>query len=608
MAAPEIQGRQPLGIAAKMMVLLAVPAIVMSIANLAQTITSGDTIAGSLDRVTSDAELALAAANHVAEAERSMSVMTATLARTSQQHMAALLSGSDAAVGQVLDAREAVAVAVDAVAASLGDLQAIGDLLPPAATPEGAEPHRLAEFVQRSAVFLPRLVSLYSDANDRTLEQVEDGRLERAGRNFLYEERARQNAVLARVSQTVGALERLSVIITEMQIRRAETTSAGAAEEAEMISWINFAIAATACLVVIGLVAIYALRRLARPMAKMANAMTRLADGQTDVETPPQGRDEVGRMATALESFRQSLIERARLMTEREAEQKEAEEKRAAMRDLAERFEANASEVVTTVSQASERLQSTATELNGAAESTLDQATTVATSAEQASVNVETVAGATEEMGSSISEITRQMELQDQAANDAVHSAEQSDTQVKSLVEKVDAIGTVVSLINGIAEQTNLLALNATIEAARAGEAGRGFAVVASEVKTLANQTAQATEQIAGQIRDVQSQTNLAVDAIAEINTRIDRIRDISQAVSKAMGEQSAAALEMGRNTLEASSGTRQVSEAIAQVQTASRQTQQSTGSVLDAASDLSVQAKRLSDEVAQFMARVRAA
>ena len=608
MAAPEIQGRQPLGIAAKMMVLLAVPAIVMGIANLAQTITSGDTISGSLDRVTSDAELALAAANHVAEAERSMSVMTATLARTSQQHMAALLSGQDAAIAQVLDAREAVAVAVDAVATSLGNLQAIGDLLPPAATQEGAEAHRLADFVQRSAVFLPRLVSLYGDANDRTLDQVGDGRLERAGRNFLFEERARQNAVLARVSQTVGALERLSVIMTELQVVRAERTSAIAAEEAEMVSWISFAIAAAVCLVVIALVAVYALRRLARPMAKMANAMTSLADGQTDVDIPPQGRDEVGRMATALESFRQSLIERARLMTEREAEQKLAEEKRAAMRDLAERFETNASEVVATVSQASERLHSTATELTGAADSTLNQATTVATSAEQASINVDTVAGATEEMGSSISEITRQMELQDQAANDAVQSAEQSDTQIKSLAEKVDSISTVVSLINGIAEQTNLLALNATIEAARAGEAGRGFAVVASEVKTLANQTGQATEQIAGQIRDVQSQTNLAVDAIAEINTRIDRIRDISQAVSRAMGEQSAAALEMGRHTLEASSGTRQVSEAIAQVQTASQQTQESTSSVLDAASDLSVQAKRLSDEVAQFMERVRAA
>ena len=351
-------------------------------------------------------------------------------------------------------------------------------------------------------------------------------------------------------------------------------------------------------------------RAIAGPVMRMTGAMDRLASGDLSVEIPATGQaDEVGHMARAVLVFKDNAVENLRLQSEQEQAKQRAEaEKREMMNALADDFEASVGEVVQSVASAATEMQSTAQSLSAIAEETSSQSTTVASASEQASANVQTVASATEELGSSISEISRQMSVQNHAAEEAVHAAMDSDTRIKGLAEEVDAISEVVRLITDIAEQTNLLALNATIEAARAGDAGKGFAVVASEVKGLANQTAKATDEIAGQIRSVQERTGGTVQAIAGISGKIEKIREIASSVASAVEQQNAASTEIGRNTQEAAVGTQEVSSAIVGVTEASHQAGESANNVLAAAEELSEQSEHLGVQVRDFMARVRAA
>ena len=350
---------------------------------------------------------------------------------------------------------------------------------------------------------------------------------------------------------------------------------------------------------------------ISRPIGEIIGAMTRLADGDlaVSVAKPAARRDEIGAMAKAVEVFRAQAVEKSELeQTQRDTEQRAQAEKQAIMHRLADDFEASVGHVVESVTSASTDMRTSARSMSQIAEETRIRATSAASAVEQTSANVQTVAAAAEELGSSIAEISRQMNVQTVAADEAVDSATASESRISGLAERVDAIGNVVSLITGIAERTNLLALNATIEAARAGEAGKGFAIVASEVKNLANQTAKATEEIAGQIRGVQEETGNAVTAIADINLKIDRIREISASVAAAVEEQNAAANEICRSTLEASTGTRQVSSSIVGVTDASAEAGETGSTVLAAAEELSVESEKLSTQVASFMERVRAA
>ncbi|MEQ9334638.1 methyl-accepting chemotaxis protein [Thalassobaculum sp.] len=351
-------------------------------------------------------------------------------------------------------------------------------------------------------------------------------------------------------------------------------------------------------------------RAMLRPIPLLSGVMHRLVANEVEIDVPFRSRgDEIGDMAKAVEVFRVNAVEKVSLeRSQQETLQRTEAEKRAAMRKLVDDFEASVGEVVQSVSAASAEMQTTAQSMSSIAEETRSQATTVASAAELASVNVQTVASAAEELGASISEISRQMSVQTGAADEAVRSAAVSDGQIKGLADKVESIGSVVNLISAIAEQTNLLALNATIEAARAGDAGKGFAVVASEVKSLATQTAKATEEIASQIREVQEQTGGAVQAIADINDKIEKIREVATSVAASIEQQNAAAIEIGRNTQEVAAGTQQVSSSIVGVTEASARSGEIAGSVLTAARDLSQQSERLSAGVTDFMSRVRSA
>jgi methyl-accepting chemotaxis protein len=271
-------------------------------------------------------------------------------------------------------------------------------------------------------------------------------------------------------------------------------------------------------------------------------------------------------------------------------------------------FETKTADLVGIVASAATELEATARAMTATTDETTQQATNVTAAVEAASVNVQTVASAAEELSASIGEISRQVAQSAEIADRAVQDANRTDAIVKTLAEGAQKIGDVVGLISTIAGQTNLLALNATIEAARAGEAGKGFAVVASEVKSLANQTAKATEDISRQIAQIQVATKEAVTAIEGITETIGEVSRIAASIAAAVEEQGAATQEIARNIHEAATGTQQVSGNIVRVRQGATDTGAAASQVLSAAGDLSGQAERLSGDVQRFVTEVKAA
>jgi methyl-accepting chemotaxis protein len=350
-------------------------------------------------------------------------------------------------------------------------------------------------------------------------------------------------------------------------------------------------------------------RSVVAPVTAMTQVMQRLAGGDRSVQIPGRDHsDEVGDMAKAVEVFRQSMIESDRLATEQREAQVAKERRQHAVEEHLDGFDRAMRDSLDTLSFASTQMRATAQSMSATAEETSRQATGVSSAAEQASANVETVAASTEEMGASIAEIARQVAESTKIATKAVDEATRTTSTVRGLAEAAQKIGDVVSLIQDIASQTNLLALNATIEAARAGDAGKGFAVVASEVKSLAAQTAKATEEIAGQIASIQGATKQAVDAIKTIDGTIGHMNEISTMIAAAMEEQGASTREIARNTQEAARGTHDVSQSISNVNQAAAEAGTAAAQVLTSSEELANQAATLRADVDQFLAKIRAA
>jgi methyl-accepting chemotaxis protein len=366
----------------------------------------------------------------------------------------------------------------------------------------------------------------------------------------------------------------------------------------------------TLILLVMGVISLFMARSITKPINGMSNAMRTLAGGDLQVAVPGIGRhDEIGEMAEAVEVFKKNGIEQKRLEEEsRAAEKRAEEEKRQAMQKVADDFEAKVKSVVETVSQTAAQMQTTAKSMTTAAGETEQQAASAASASEEASSNVQTVAAATEELSSSIEEISRQVSRSLETANMAVANAQTTNAKVEGLVDAAQKIGDVVKLIQDIAEQTNLLALNATIEAARAGEAGKGFAVVANEVKSLATQTAKATEEISQQISEIQGATTEAASAIRSIGQTVEQINEIAGSISAAVEEQGAATQEIARNVQQASHGTKQVAGNVSAVSKTAAETGGSANLVLEAAGNLADQSDTLRREVDSFIAQIRAA
>lgn len=353
----------------------------------------------------------------------------------------------------------------------------------------------------------------------------------------------------------------------------------------------------------------YAFRSIAQPLSGMTKIVQALSAGQLNVDILHRDRrDEIGDMAAAFQVLKDNSLEAERLKDEKLRAAAIAAEEAVVLQREIESFQAQIEAVVMNVNKASRGMENTAQVLKSVADSAREQATVAAAASEEASSNVQAVASATEELSASIHEISQQVVRTTQISSEASAKAQHSTKQVRSLVDASDKIGVVVKLISDIAEQTNLLALNATIEAARAGDAGKGFAVVASEVKSLANQTANATEQIGEQIRAIQTATADAAAAIEDIARTIEEMGGITSSVAAAVEEQGAATSEISRNVQQASVGTQNVAASISEVSQATNMTGSSADQVMQSSGDLVKQSDVLKASVERFLSTVRAA
>jgi len=348
-----------------------------------------------------------------------------------------------------------------------------------------------------------------------------------------------------------------------------------------------------------------------RPLNSLVAVLQRMAQGDVNATIAEAKRgDEIGAVGKAVEGIKAMVAQKAAEQAElkRIADEAAALERKRTMLELADGFESAVGGIVGMVSASATELQATAQQLSSAAGEAASQSTTVAAAAEEASSNVSTVAAAAEELGTSVQEIGRQVQGSAELARVAVGEADQTAALVQALRQTSARIGDMVGLISNIASQTNLLALNATIEAARAGEAGRGFAVVAAEVKELANQTAKATDEIGGQISEIQGVTDQAVSAIGGITGRIREINAVATSIAAAVEQQGAATQEIVRNVAQASTGTNEVTSNIVGVARASEDTGAAATQVLSASGELSRQSEHLTAEVSRFLGNVRAA
>ena len=360
---------------------------------------------------------------------------------------------------------------------------------------------------------------------------------------------------------------------------------------------------------ILALLSVFLASRISRPIKSLTAAMRRLAAGHHDIDIPAIDRsDEVGTMAEAVVVFRENALRTRSLETQRRDDEIRKETRQQRIEKQIAGFERSVQGALSVLTAASGRMKETAESMSATAEGTRSQAAVVSAASVEAAENVQTVAAATEEMSVSIAEISSQMAKTSDIAVRAVQEAANTGTTMQELDHAAQRIGQVVQLINDIASQTNLLALNATIEAARAGEAGKGFAVVASEVKSLANQTAKATEEIGAQIAAMQNTTKGAVDAMARIDRTIAEINDIAASIAAALEEQGASTQEITRNTQRAAHGAGEVTRTIADVDRAAGATGQAANNVLASARELAEQAEALRNEIGQFLAGIRAA
>ncbi len=346
-----------------------------------------------------------------------------------------------------------------------------------------------------------------------------------------------------------------------------------------------------------------------KSIKKISETTEALAEGDIDIDLAKlERKDELGVIVTSLEKFKDNQLQVRKLTSERERLKEEEEAKRKQdMLDLAANFDSQIGGLIDSLTSASGALHTTAESMRSIADETSKASETVASSSEESSANVNTVASAMEEMSASSNEITSQITSARSKSNDTATNAKAANETVSTLNELVSNIGEVVTAIQGIAEQTNLLALNATIEAARAGEAGRGFAVVAEEVKKLASETSQRTEEIGTRIFEIQNATKASVNAMERIISNVSEIDEAVTVVSEAVEEQNTTNTEIVRSVSEASHGVEQVAQVIVDVQRGARETGSSADSVLSAATEVAELSENLKSSVGQFLGRISA-
>ncbi|WP_315702580.1 MULTISPECIES: HAMP domain-containing methyl-accepting chemotaxis protein [unclassified Bradyrhizobium] len=417
--------------------------------------------------------------------------------------------------------------------------------------------------------------------------------------------RAKQ-ADLSKASLAIdGQVDRINQRLGVVRAEQGDRTAASVQD-----TWTTVIYTAAAALVVGAMLAWLIGGSVSGPIRGMTDRMQSLAAGELEQPIPGgEQRDEIGRMARAVEVFRDNALAVRRMEQEAAAQREAAEADRTRMMaELASRFEQGMQGVITGVGGRADQMGSSASDLARVAERGRGLAEAVANRAEQASVNVQTVASATQELAASIREISSQVQRSVAVSNRATQETQRTSELVNGLSSAAEKIGNIIQLIQAIASQTNLLALNATIEAARAGDAGKGFAIVASEVKNLASQTAQATEQIASQIATIQDATDETVSAITQFESTVREMAEISNAIASAVEQQGAATGEIARNVEEAASGTAAVSREIVDVRAVAGETDAGAEAALAAAAALQQQAVSLKSNVADFLKTIRSA
>jgi methyl-accepting chemotaxis protein len=350
-------------------------------------------------------------------------------------------------------------------------------------------------------------------------------------------------------------------------------------------------------------------RRVIKPLHNMRDAMLKVASGDLGVDTGyVERRDEIGALAGALETFKQQAVDKLRIEQQEHERNTGAAARQQAIEAYVGEFETTVRLTLQQLGDASGQMRTTSSGLSAVSRQTNERVQIAEKASGEASMSVESVASASEELSASINDISQQAAHAAGIASRAVSQARETDGTVQGLAKSAARIGEVVGLINTIAAQTNLLALNATIEAARAGEAGRGFAVVASEVKSLASQTARATEEISEQIADIQKVAGEAIDAIKGIGSIIGEVNEVATAIAAAVQQQGAATQEITRSTQYAAQGTKNVSDNITGVRTGADAAAAAADNVRQASETLETQSEQLGSQVTQFLGKIRAA